>query len=135
MARAASKSGTASKAAAKPAAKPTSIRSKAKSKSSFDNDTLLQFYKDMLLIRRFEERAGQLYGMGLIGGFCHLYIGQESVAVGVAAVAVGSTFIRVFACGYTRIWRKWFIIKEIIFSSTVIIITFCHFLSFVMVFS
>ena len=39
-------------------------------------------YRDMLLIRRFEEKAGQLYGMGLIGGFCHLYIGQEAVAVG-----------------------------------------------------
>ena len=36
----------------------------------------------MLLIRRFEEKAGQLYGMGLIGGFCHLYIGQEAVVVG-----------------------------------------------------
>jgi len=44
---------------------------------------LLRFYRDMLLIRRFEERAGQLYGMGLIGGFCHLYIGQEAVVVGV----------------------------------------------------
>ena len=43
---------------------------------------LLHFYKEMLLIRRFEERAGQLYGLGLIGGFCHLYIGQEAVAVG-----------------------------------------------------
>ena len=39
----------------------------------------------MLLIRRFEERAGQLYGMGLIGGFCHLYIGQEAVVTGVQA--------------------------------------------------
>ena len=39
-------------------------------------DELLDFYKHMLLIRRFEERAGQLYGLGLIGGFCHLYIGQ-----------------------------------------------------------
>jgi pyruvate dehydrogenase E1 component alpha subunit len=45
-------------------------------------EQLLDFYKEMLLIRRFEERAGQLYGLGLIGGFCHLYIGQEAVAVG-----------------------------------------------------
>src|ERR1700710_2291121 len=45
-------------------------------------DELLKYYRDMLLIRRFEERAGQLYGMGLIGGFCHLYIGQEAIAVG-----------------------------------------------------
>jgi len=44
---------------------------------------MLDFYKQMLLIRRFEERAGQLYGLGLIGGFCHLYIGQEAVAVGI----------------------------------------------------
>ena len=43
-------------------------------------DELLAYYRDMLLIRRFEERAGQLYGMGLIGGFCHLYIGQEAIA-------------------------------------------------------
>jgi len=46
-------------------------------------DQMMQFYKDMLLIRRFEEKAGQLYGMGLIGGFCHLYIGQEAVVVGI----------------------------------------------------
>ncbi len=44
-------------------------------------DELLEFYRQMLLIRRFEERAGQLYGLGFIGGFCHLYIGQEAVAV------------------------------------------------------
>jgi pyruvate dehydrogenase E1 component alpha subunit len=43
----------------------------------------LAAYRDMLLIRRFEEKAGQLYGMGLIGGFCHLYIGQEAVVTGV----------------------------------------------------
>jgi len=48
-------------------------------------DQLLRAYHDMLLIRRFEEKAGQLYGMGLIGGFCHLYIGQEAVVVGMQA--------------------------------------------------
>jgi pyruvate dehydrogenase E1 component alpha subunit len=51
-----------------------------------DKDQLLEFYRQMMLIRRFEERAGQLYGMGLIGGFCHLYIGQEAVAVGVQSI-------------------------------------------------
>ena len=48
----------------------------------FSRDQELHAYRDMLLIRRFEEKAGQLYGMGLIGGFCHLYIGQEAVVVG-----------------------------------------------------
>ncbi|PZU86841.1 MAG: pyruvate dehydrogenase (acetyl-transferring) E1 component subunit alpha [Shinella sp.] len=50
--------------------------------SEFDRDTELKAYREMLLIRRFEEKAGQLYGMGFIGGFCHLYIGQEAVVVG-----------------------------------------------------
>jgi len=50
---------------------------------AFTKEQLLKAYRDMLLIRRFEEKAGQLYGMGLIGGFCHLYIGQEAVVVGV----------------------------------------------------
>ncbi len=49
-------------------------------------DQLIKFYRDMMLIRRFEERAGQMYGMGLIGGFCHLYIGQEAVVVGMQSV-------------------------------------------------
>ena len=53
--------------------------------SNLSKDELLKHYRDMLLIRRFEEKAGQLYGMGLIGGFCHLYIGQEAVVVGLEA--------------------------------------------------
>src|SRR6201985_524865 len=52
-----------------------------------NSESLKKLYHDMLLIRRFEERAGQLYGMGLIGGFCHLYIGQEAVVVGLMAAA------------------------------------------------
>ncbi|MBI1364742.1 MAG: pyruvate dehydrogenase (acetyl-transferring) E1 component subunit alpha [Alphaproteobacteria bacterium] len=59
---------------------------KPRSNLSATKDELLKYYRDMLLIRRFEERAGQLYGMGHIGGFCHLYIGQEAVVVGVEAV-------------------------------------------------
>ena len=57
--------------------------------TAMDRDDLLSAYRDMLLIRRFEEKAGQLYGMGLIGGFCHLYIGQEAVVVGVQAALSG----------------------------------------------
>jgi len=49
----------------------------------FTKDNLIEIYKKMLLLRRFEEKAGQLYGMGQISGFCHLYIGQEAVAIGV----------------------------------------------------
>ena len=60
---------------------------KVTKKSADENHDLLKFYRDMLLIRRFEEKAGQLYGMGLIGGFCHLYIGQEAVVVGLEAAA------------------------------------------------
>ncbi len=64
----------------KPAANKTTAR---KSKSaSVSPDELKTFYREMLLIRRFEEKAGQMYGMGLIAGFCHLYIGQEAVVVG-----------------------------------------------------
>jgi pyruvate dehydrogenase E1 component alpha subunit len=51
-----------------------------------DSEELVSFYRQMLLIRRFEEKAGQLYGMGLIGGFCHLYIGQEAVVTGIQSV-------------------------------------------------
>ncbi len=55
----------------------------AVSKAKISKADALKYYEDMLLIRRFEERSAQLYGMGLIGGFCHLYIGQEAVVVGV----------------------------------------------------
>ena len=56
-------------------------------KSTEKKGDLIKFYRNMLLIRRFEEKAGQLYGMGLIGGFCHLYIGQEAVVVGLEAAS------------------------------------------------
>lgn len=56
-----------------------------KANTNYNAKELLQYYTSMVEIRRFEEKAGQLYGMGLIGGFCHLYIGQEAVAVGMNA--------------------------------------------------
>ena len=63
----------------------TKKRGKARNgtNAGFSQDEMLRAYRDMLLIRRFDEKAGQLYGMGLIGGFCHLYIGQEAVVVGI----------------------------------------------------
>ncbi|MBK8441604.1 MAG: pyruvate dehydrogenase (acetyl-transferring) E1 component subunit alpha [Rhodobacter sp.] len=60
---------------------------KPEAKPNVSKDELLKYYREMLLIRRFEEKAGQLYGMGLIGGFCHLYIGQEAVVVGLEAAS------------------------------------------------
>src|SRR6056300_1372691 len=60
---------------------------KSSAKPNVSAEELTKYYRDMLLIRRFEEKAGQLYGMGLIGGFCHLYIGQEAVVVGLEAAA------------------------------------------------
>src|SRR6476661_3912336 len=70
----------------KPAAQPaTPRRASAEHVAEvpeFNQEQELRAYRDMLLIRRFEEKAGQLYGMGLIGGFCHLYIGQEAVVIG-----------------------------------------------------
>ncbi len=56
-------------------------------KPNVSAEELLSHYRNMLMIRRFEEKAGQLYGMGIIGGFCHLYIGQEAVVVGLEACA------------------------------------------------
>jgi pyruvate dehydrogenase E1 component alpha subunit len=84
---------------AKPATKPKLVTQPAKPKSpngdsGVSADQLREFYRTMLLIRRFEERAGQLYGMGLIGGFCHLYIGQEAVVVGMqSTIREGDTVV------------------------------------------
>ncbi|MBK0329451.1 pyruvate dehydrogenase (acetyl-transferring) E1 component subunit alpha [Rhodobacteraceae bacterium F11138] len=63
------------------------VAKKTAKKPNVSADELKTYYREMLLIRRFEEKAGQLYGMGLIGGFCHLYIGQEAVVVGLEAAA------------------------------------------------
>ena len=64
-----------------------------------DGDRLLDIYRQMLLVRRFEEKVGQMYGMGLIGGFCHLYIGQEAVVVGMHhATRPGDAFIASYRC-------------------------------------
>ena len=84
-----------------------STRGKPRAPATAAADDLIQYYRKMLLIRRFEEKAGQLYGMGLIGGFCHLYIGQEAVVVGMqAAIEPGDTVItsyrdhgHMLACG------------------------------------
>jgi pyruvate dehydrogenase E1 component alpha subunit len=74
-ARKSTKSPAQAKASAKAGAKKAAV-------TQFTKDQDLTAYREMLLIRRFEEKAGQMYGMGLIGGFCHLYIGQEAVVVG-----------------------------------------------------
>ena len=70
---------SATKKPEKPGTKPAAGKS----------NILLKYYSEMLLVRRFEEKAGQLYGMGLIGGFCHLYIGQEAVVVGMQNAITG----------------------------------------------
>jgi len=83
------------------------VSSKSSKKQAISPEQLMAFYKEMLLIRRFEEKSGQLYGMGLIGGFCHLYIGQEAVVVGIqAALNEGDSVITAYrdhghmlACG------------------------------------
>ena len=77
--------------ASAPSEPPTSNRERPNEPQPYaaSKDELLKFYEQMLLIRRFEEKAGQLYGLGLIGGFCHLYIGQEAVAVGLQSALSG----------------------------------------------
>jgi len=90
-----------------PAAKPSAAKGKPMPSAGFTPGEDLQAYRDMLLIRRFEEKAGQMYGMGLISGFCHLYIGQEAVITGVmAALKEGDQIItgyrdhgHMLACG------------------------------------
>ncbi|MGH7121694.1 MAG: pyruvate dehydrogenase (acetyl-transferring) E1 component subunit alpha [Acetobacteraceae bacterium] len=76
-------------------AQATELRRRTKGRElSVSPEELTRAYHDMLLIRRFEEKAGQLYGMGLIGGFCHLYIGQEAVVVGMlSAITEGDQVI------------------------------------------
>jgi len=74
--------------------KNISKSSKSISKYNYDIELLKMMHKKMLLIRRFEEKAGQLYGMGQIGGFCHLYIGQEAVVVGIQSIQIeGDTVV------------------------------------------
>jgi pyruvate dehydrogenase E1 component alpha subunit len=83
MAVAARKAGRAGAGAAnKTTSTKGSMRGAAPNSPQFDKNQDLSAYNEMLLIRRFEEKSGQMYGMGLIGGFCHLYIGQEAVVVG-----------------------------------------------------
>tara|TARA_R110002124_G_scaffold81573_6_gene215000 strand:- start:407 stop:1483 length:1077 start_codon:yes stop_codon:yes gene_type:complete len=80
----------------KSTSKPADAKSATKRKATKSDNGGAQFtldedkaaYREMLLIRRFEEKAGQMYGMGLIGGFCHLYIGQEAVIVGLMGAAI-----------------------------------------------
>ncbi|MFO0997208.1 MAG: pyruvate dehydrogenase (acetyl-transferring) E1 component subunit alpha [Alphaproteobacteria bacterium] len=88
------------------AAKRAEVRKKP-TNAAYDAEELLHYYTEMLTIRRLEEKAGQMYGMGLIGGFCHLYIGQEAVVVGMqAAIAPQDSVItsyrdhgHMIACG------------------------------------
>ena len=84
---AASASGTPSGIIKRSVAKNASRTNLNRTLVEFDKDQELHAYREMLLIRRFEEKAGQMYGMGLIGGFCHLYIGQEAVVVGMQMAA------------------------------------------------
>jgi pyruvate dehydrogenase E1 component alpha subunit len=108
MAKSAPKSASAAKRPApeKQSAAETSPADKSATRNGADaaparakasKDELIAYYRQMLLIRRFEERAGQLYGMGLIGGFCHLYIGQEAVVIGMqAALQPGDSVITAY---------------------------------------
>jgi len=86
----------------------TKSRKTASKKKKLDTNAeeLLGYYREMLLIRRFEEKAGQLYGMGQIAGFCHLYIGQEAVVVGCRAAHGQKILRRSWYCGGSRKYRS-----------------------------
>src|ERR1700704_2668122 len=87
MAVASPKSAAQTKAAETAAVRrPAADEAPVKMVPEFSKDQELTAFRHMLRIRRFEEKAGQLYGMGLIGGFCHLYIGEEAVVVGMQMV-------------------------------------------------
>src|SRR6201992_2590899 len=78
---------------------PRTAKTAPKGHAGADGKLLLKLYREMMLIRRFEERAGQLYGMGMIGGFCHLYIGQEAVITGMMSVAKdGDSIVASYRC-------------------------------------
>ena len=79
-------SGAKKKTKSKPKSKAKRKAPSGDTQSLPSADELKNLYHEMLLIRRFEEKAGQLYGMGLIGGFCHLYIGQEAVVTGIQSM-------------------------------------------------
>ena len=97
VAKTANNNGSAAKVSGAKAAKTVLRRRKAPAPlpiTKASADVVLDLYRQMLLIRRFEEKAGQMYGMGLIGGFCHLYIGQEAVVAGMqAAIDDGDTLL------------------------------------------
>lgn len=86
-------------AGAKKKSKNTKARTKRSGKLTVSRENLEIYYREMLMIRRFEEKAGQMYGMGLIGGFCHLYIGQEAVVTGLQhALEPGDSVVTGYRC-------------------------------------
>ncbi len=82
---------TSAATATKSAGKASPAKAAANTPAAFSREDELHAYREMLMIRRFEEKSGQLYGMGLIGGFCHLYIGQEAVVVGMQMASLPAT--------------------------------------------
>ncbi len=82
-------------------------KSATQNMKEFSKKELLAFYREMLLIRRFEEKAGQLYGMGLIAGFCHLYIGQEAISTGMRHVMKKDDKVIIFKKKRRHNYRNW----------------------------